>query len=160
MRPIYLRQAQALGEPGGAASQAEAGRSAGILPCQWCPRRCVQPLGRPGQVLCKEASSHSQLPDLIKDDVVMRIAEETGLSTGQVLFAWSINSGCGVIPKSSNINRLEENLQASQVTLSDAHMAQLDAMEDASGALRYVNIRLHGPNAGPPFRVHGPTLLE
>ena len=118
------------------------------------------PLGRPGQVLCKDGSSHSQLPDLIRDEAVTRIAEEAGLSTGQVLLAWSINSGCGVIPKSSNVDRLRQNLQATQVTLSDAHMAQLNALEDVTGPLRYVNIRLQGEDAGPPFRVHGPTLLE
>ena len=49
--------------------------------------------------------------DLIHDPVVESIARKVNKSPGQVLVKWELKRGTSVIPKSSNPNRIKENIQ-------------------------------------------------
>ncbi|GMY25612.1 aldose reductase isoform X1 [Fagus crenata] len=49
--------------------------------------------------------------DLIHDQTVERIARKLNKSPGQVLVRWAIQGGTSVIPKSSNPDRIKENIK-------------------------------------------------
>jgi aryl-alcohol dehydrogenase-like predicted oxidoreductase len=56
------------------------------------------------------------------------VAAETGYTVNQVIFAWMRQSSPAVLPiiAGSTAAQLDENINALQLTLSDAHMSQLD----------------------------------
>ncbi|MEP9401432.1 aldo/keto reductase [Sphingomonas silueang] len=72
---------------------------------------------------------------LLGDPVVTRIADAIGATPAQVILAWHLQAGLGVIPKASSRARIEENLAAAAVTLDDEHVAALDALDRADGRL-------------------------
>lgn len=72
---------------------------------------------------------------LIADPVIGGIATRIGATPAQVILAWHLQSGLGVIPKASSRARIDENLAAQRVTLSAEDMATIDAMDDPNGRL-------------------------
>lgn len=64
-------------------------------------------------------------PNLFENEVVAAVAEAHGVTSAQVLIAFSIKRGIAVIPKSVNPSRLKQNLNASSVELTDTDMASL-----------------------------------
>jgi alcohol dehydrogenase (NADP+) len=79
------------------------------------------PLGSPDS----RAEKHAQDPKLLKDAVVMAIAQKHGVSVGQVLIAWSIARDIAVIPKSVNEARIGENFAAATLSLDSEDLSQL-----------------------------------
>lgn len=69
-------------------------------------------------------------PLLLEQPVVQKIAESHGASPAQVLIAWSLHRGVAVIPKSTNENRIRENFEAANVTLSEDEMNHLNSIEN------------------------------
>lgn len=65
---------------------------------------------------------------LLDDPVVSDIATGVGRSAGQVILRWHIQHGHVVLPKSSNPERLAENLALFDFELDDESMARLDAL--------------------------------
>jgi diketogulonate reductase-like aldo/keto reductase len=61
------------------------------------------PLGRPGNL-------HEGDPSLLQHSVVVRIAEEKGLTPAQVLLQWQMDKGLAAIPKSTSFEHMTENL--------------------------------------------------
>lgn len=61
---------------------------------------------------------------------VRRAAERTGASPAQVILAWHVALGCSVIPRSTKPERLAENLQALEVTLTPEEVAAIEALEN------------------------------
>ena len=75
------------------------------------------------------ALKKNEEPDLFKNEAIVEIAEAHGCSPAQILIAWAINRGTAVIPKSTNPDRLKQNLEAAEIALSSEEMdkiAQLD----------------------------------
>ncbi|MBE9195710.1 aldo/keto reductase [Synechocystis sp. LEGE 06083] len=68
-------------------------------------------------------------PKLLADPVIAAIATEQGCSAAQVLLAWAIKRGTVTIPKSVNPERLLQNLKAADITLTDAQMAKIAALD-------------------------------
>ncbi len=68
-------------------------------------------------------------PQPLHDPTILEIAERHGLNAGQVLIAWAVQRGTSVIPKTSNPERLRQNLEAASVTLSDADMVTIAALD-------------------------------
>ncbi|XP_055336540.1 uncharacterized oxidoreductase ZK1290.5-like [Paramacrobiotus metropolitanus] len=64
----------------------------------------------------------------IKIPAVNEIAQQYGKTPAQILLRWSIQSGVVTIPKSTNCQRLRENIDVLDFSLADRHMAVLDAM--------------------------------
>ena len=54
-----------------------------------------------------------------------KIADEVGKSTGQVLIRWSVQKGAISIPKSSSPDRIAQNIDAIDWTLSEEQLAVL-----------------------------------
>jgi 2,5-diketo-D-gluconate reductase B len=63
------------------------------------------------------------------DPVLKRIGEAHGALASQVSLAWLLALGAIVIPASSKVEHLRSNFAASKITLSDAEMAEIAALE-------------------------------
>lgn len=62
--------------------------------------------------------------------VVMAIADELGVSPGNVALKWTMQQGFSSIPivGATKLSQLEDNLKTPDVTLSDEHLKRLDAV--------------------------------
>jgi alcohol dehydrogenase (NADP+) len=68
-------------------------------------------------------------PSLLDHPVMLEIAAQNNISAGQVLLAWGLGRGSVVIPKSVNTGRLQENLAAADIILSDADKEAIDELD-------------------------------
>lgn len=69
----------------------------------------------------------------LANDVVNEIASDLGRTAAQALLRWSIERGIPVIPKSTHRDRIAENAQLFDFSLSAGHIAQLDALDRTAG---------------------------
>jgi len=67
---------------------------------------------------------------------VREIAARAGRTPAQVLLRWCLQHGVPVIPKSTHRERIAENAQVFDFTLSDEDMATLDALDKTRGTDR------------------------
>ena len=72
----------------------------------------------------------------LRDTTVARIAERVGHTPAQVLLRWCVQREIPVLPKSTHRERLEENAQIFDFTLSDEDLAALDALDRTRGTAR------------------------
>jgi diketogulonate reductase-like aldo/keto reductase len=77
----------------------------------------------------------------LSDERVRQIAERMGRTPAQVLLRWCVQRDLVVITKSTHRNRLEENAQTFDFTLSDEDMAALDALDQTGGTERALERR-------------------
>jgi alcohol dehydrogenase (NADP+) len=75
-------------------------------------------------------------PILLDDPTVAAIAERHDATPAQVLISWAMHRGTAVIPKSVTPHRIEENLAAADVSLTEADM---DAIAELDRGRRYVD---------------------
>ncbi len=68
-------------------------------------------------------------PVLLEDPVILEIADRHGASPAQVLISWALHRNTVVIPKSVNPERLKQNLAAAELSLSDADMDAISALD-------------------------------
>ena len=68
-------------------------------------------------------------PVLLDDPEIKRIADSHSASPAQVLLAWALHRGTAVIPKSVNEKRQMQNFAANDLTLSDADMEAIAALD-------------------------------
>ena len=87
--------------------------------------------------LCKQNNIHvtsycpvGQAVDspLLKHETLNRIADEIGATAAQVALSWGVQRGTSVIPKSSNSQRMRENLKLFK--LSPEQMNAIDHISD------------------------------
>ena len=69
-------------------------------------------------------------------DTVARIARRHGRTPAQVLLRWCIERGIPVIPKSTHRERIAENAQVFDFSLSGADLAELDTLDRTGGTDR------------------------
>ncbi len=69
----------------------------------------------------------------LSEETVTRIAEAAGRTPAQVLLRWCVQREIPVIPKSTHCERIEENAQIFDFTLSDEDMAALDLLDRSRG---------------------------
>jgi len=67
--------------------------------------------------------------ELLTDPVITQIATKHGKSPAQVVLRWDLQSGVITIPKSARPARLAENADVFNFALSDAEMAEINALE-------------------------------
>jgi 2,5-diketo-D-gluconate reductase A len=72
----------------------------------------------------------------LNDETVAKVAESVGRTPAQVLLRWCIQHDVVVIPKSTHRERIEENGQLFDFSLSDEDMATLDALDRTGGTDR------------------------
>ena len=72
----------------------------------------------------------------LRDRTVGRIAERVGRTPAQVLLRWCLQRGLVVLSKSTHRERIQENAQIFDFTLSEQDMAALDALDRTGGTDR------------------------
>ena len=71
-----------------------------------------------------------------ENETIVKIAQETGKSSAQVILRWQIQEGYIVIPGSSNPDHIEENFDIFDFSLSEGQMKEIEAVDQQS---RYEN---------------------
>jgi len=66
---------------------------------------------------------------IINQPIVAEIGKKHGKSAGQVLIRWAVQRGTSVIPKTSRKERLPENINVFDFTISDEDMKAISAMD-------------------------------
>jgi diketogulonate reductase-like aldo/keto reductase len=69
----------------------------------------------------------------LSDRTVADVAARVGRTPAQVLLRWSVQHGLVTLPKSTHRERIVENAQIFDFTLSDTDMADLDALDRTGG---------------------------
>ncbi|TQS76507.1 aldo/keto reductase [Ornithinibacillus gellani] len=77
------------------------------------------------QIYVESWSPLQQGGEVLKDDVIVGIAEKHGKTPAQVVIRWHLQSESIVIPKSVTPSRIEENFQVFDFELSDSDMAEI-----------------------------------
>jgi len=72
----------------------------------------------------------------LKNRQVADIAARAGRTPAQVLLRWCLQHGLPVIPKSTHRERIDENAQIFDFTLTETDMAALDALDQTRGSDR------------------------
>ncbi len=67
--------------------------------------------------------------ELLGDPVISEIAKAHGKSSAQVILRWNLQKGVVVIPGSSNPDHIKENTQLFDFALTEAEMAQINALD-------------------------------
>lgn len=73
--------------------------------------------------------------DVLRDPAVTGVAGRIGATPAQVVIAWHLHHGLSVIPKAGDAAHLRDNAGAGDVTLSEADVAAIDALDDADGRI-------------------------
>ncbi|KAE8747131.1 hypothetical protein FOCC_FOCC006129 [Frankliniella occidentalis] len=88
------------------------------------------PLGSPGsERIYNSVGMDVTFPDLIANPVVVEIASRLNKTTAQVLLRHIVQRGIVAIPKSTNEERIAQNIQLFDFELSAEDMAKLDALD-------------------------------
>lgn len=72
--------------------------------------------------------------DMFTNPVLAEIGAKYGKTTAQVILRWHLQRGVIVIPKSTHVERMQENLNVFDFTLSDEDMAKIAALDKAQSA--------------------------
>ena len=89
-----------------------------------------------GHEIALEAYSPLGTGRHLGSETVVSIADRLGRTPAQVLLRWCIQHDVPVIPKSAHRERLEENANLFDFSLSDEDMAELDALDETGGTAR------------------------
>ena len=65
---------------------------------------------------------------MLRDPTLVAIAERHGKTPGQVVLRWHVQSGRTALPKTSKVERMAENRDIYDFSLSDDEMRTIDAM--------------------------------
>lgn len=68
-------------------------------------------------------------PKLFENEVIRTLAQARGCSAAQLMLAWAVNRGTSVIPKSVNAGRLQENLAAADIELTEQEMKAMHGLD-------------------------------
>lgn len=68
--------------------------------------------------------------------IVLKIAAAHGTGTANVMISWGVQRGWSVVPKSTNAQRIRQNLNGN-VVLSDAEMKDIDGMAKGGRGKRF-----------------------
>lgn len=66
--------------------------------------------------------------NLIEDPVVTEIAQEVGCTPAQAIYRWHLQKGAVVIPRSTKVERLDQNLAVLDLELTEHQMQRLSAL--------------------------------
>jgi alcohol dehydrogenase (NADP+) len=68
-------------------------------------------------------------PILFDHPVIQAVAEKHDCTVGQVLISWAVHRETAVIPKSTNAGRIQENLNAKEVSLDQEDMEKIAGID-------------------------------
>lgn len=76
-----------------------------------------------------DAMKKDNEPIPLEKDEVQEIAKKHSITEGQVLLAWNMSREVAVIPKSTNEDRIEENLKAADIQLDQDDLDKLNKLD-------------------------------
>lgn len=80
-----------------------------------------------------EASSPLGNGQILQNELLKEFAKKYNKSTAQICMRWGIQKGFVLIPKTSNVNRLSENIDIFDFELSKDEMEQIDGIPYCGG---------------------------
>lgn len=101
------------------------------------------PLGSSGRPDSLRRDDETRLLD---DPTVGELAQAHDCGPAQILIAWALARGTAVIPKSTNPERIAQNLAATKLTLSEEDVRRIDALDRGE---RYVTGEFWCPEGSP-----------
>ncbi|WP_084073881.1 aldo/keto reductase [Demequina sp. NBRC 110052] len=72
-------------------------------------------------------------PELLRDPVLVALADKYGKSVAQVILRWQVQSGYVAIPKSTSAGHIAENIAIFDFALSDEEMASIAGLDRGRG---------------------------
>jgi len=66
---------------------------------------------------------------VLEDTMVEQVARESGVTMAQVVIRWSLQRGIITIPKSTKVNRVQENYNVFKFELNSEQMSKLDNLQ-------------------------------
>ena len=69
-----------------------------------------------------------QSESILEQKNVKEIANRVGCTAAQVLLRWGVQRGTSVVVKSTNPERMKQNLDAESIQLSDADVSSISAL--------------------------------
>lgn len=75
-----------------------------------------------------ELNMAEQNESVLVQEAVKQAAVRTGKTEAQVVLRWNVQRGCAVIPKSSKLHRLKENLDIFDFSLNEDEMQAISAL--------------------------------
>lgn len=81
-----------------------------------------------GALSYRELGMAGKNESVLEQPVVRAAAGRSGKSPAQVVLRWNIQRGCSIIPKSTKLERLKENLDIFDFTLNEQEMADIAAL--------------------------------
>lgn len=72
--------------------------------------------------------------DMFANPVLTEIGAKYGKTVAQVILRWHLQRGVVVIPKSTHVERMQENLNVFDFTLSDDDMVKIAALDTKTSA--------------------------
>jgi diketogulonate reductase-like aldo/keto reductase len=97
----------------------------------WLPQRDQRADDERRGIVTQSWSPLARGGDLPAEPVFTTIGDRYGKTPGQVILRWHVQLGLVPIPKSGNAERLRQNLEVFDFELTDADLAEIDAMEGA-----------------------------
>ncbi|KAF3422525.1 hypothetical protein E2986_13580 [Frieseomelitta varia] len=91
------------------------------------PITAYSPLGTRG--LVKLLKKLEEIPDMLQNDVVLEVAKSYKKSPAQILLRFIVQNGIAVIPKSTNSQRIKENIQLFSWELKSEDMEKLSNLD-------------------------------
>ena len=76
-------------------------------------------------------------PPLFQHPVIVELAKKHNKTPAQVLLRWATQRGLAIIPKSTTIDRLKENLESVSFDLADEEVKKISSLNQ--------NIRFNNP---------------
>ncbi|CAL7933023.1 unnamed protein product [Xylocopa violacea] len=84
----------------------------------------------------KSWNKADEIPDMLKNEVVLKLAEKHKKTPAQILLRFIMQQGIVVIPKSTNRERIKENIQLFDFELEPEDMEKLKALDlDEAGRI-------------------------
>jgi D-xylose reductase len=83
------------------------------------------PFGAPSYIPLGMAKSED---NALEHPLIIELARKYGRTTAQILLRWGVQRGTAVIPKSSQVQRLRENLAIFDFTLNDEDMRSIGSL--------------------------------
>ncbi|XP_054005537.1 estradiol 17 beta-dehydrogenase 5 [Hylaeus anthracinus] len=96
------------------------------------PITAYSPLGSRG--LVKMMNKVEEIPDMLENDVVVEIAKTYKKTPAQVILRYILQSGFAVIPKSTNPQRIKENIQLFNWKLNSEDLEKLKSLDQGESA--------------------------
>lgn len=101
-----------------------------IFPVAWSPLSAAGE-SRKDAKTAKPEEKGFQRKNAMEDPVICKIAASHGKTPAQVILHWHVQNGFGVIPKSSNPERIRQNMEIFDFQLTDEEMKQMQELTKA-----------------------------